>query len=96
MERINIKKNHNWRKLVIEILSHNGLIIYPTETCYGVGVDVTNSKAVEKLLSYKKRPEGKAISIAVSDKDMAERYVDLNEKALNLYQNFLPGPLTII
>ncbi|MBI4130696.1 threonylcarbamoyl-AMP synthase [Candidatus Roizmanbacteria bacterium] len=80
----------------IAVLNNGGLIIYPTETCYGVGVDATNPKAVEKLLLYKERPEGKAISIAVSDKEMAEQYVELNKTAKNLYKNFLPGPLTVI
>ena len=80
----------------IEILSRGGLVIYPTETCYGVGVDATNQEAVERLLQYKERPEGKAISIAVSDRDMAEKYVEVNETAVNLYKNFLPGPVTVI
>lgn len=80
----------------IEILNNGGLVVYPTETCYGVGVDATNPKAVEKLLRYKERPEGKAISIAVDSSEMAEKYVEVNETAENLYKNFLPGPVTII
>jgi Putative translation factor (SUA5) len=68
----------------------------PTETVYGTFVDATNPKAVEKLNQYKKRPFGKPYSVAVSDRKMAEKYVFLNETAKNLYQNFLPGPLTII
>lgn len=80
----------------IEVLRNNGFIIYPTETCYGVGVDATNQKAVEKLLLYKERPEGKAISIAVASRDMAEEYVEVNQTAENLYKNFLPGPVTVI
>lgn len=81
---------------VIEILNNGGLVVYPTETCYGIGVDATNQQAVEKLLKYKERPEGKAISIAVSDHEMAEKYVEVNETAENLYKNFLPGPVTVI
>ena len=62
----------------IEALKKGGIIIYPTETCYGVGVDATNSEAVKKLLTYKERPTGKAISIAVSDEQMAQKYVKVN------------------
>jgi len=80
----------------IAILVKGGLIIYPTETCYGVGVDATDQEAVKKLLRYKQRPEGKAISIAVSDPLMAENYVVVNKTAENLYKNFLPGPITVI
>jgi L-threonylcarbamoyladenylate synthase len=83
-------------KRTVDVLSAGGLIIYPTETCYGVGVDATNPEAVKKLLVYKKRPEGKAISIAVDSKDMAEKYVELNETAKRIYKEFLPGPVTVI
>ena len=80
----------------VEILASGGLIVYPTETCYGVGVDATNPLAIKKLLDYKHRPEGKAISIAVTDKEMAEQFVELNPIALNIYTKFLPGPVTVI
>lgn len=78
------------------VLKSSGLIIYPTETCYGAGVVATDQKAVKKLLQYKKRPSGKAISIAVADKKSAKNYVDLNKTAENAYKKFLPGPVTII
>lgn len=80
----------------VEVLKNGGLIIFPTETCYGVGVDATNEVAVNKLLEYKERPEGKAISIGVCDKDMASKYVDINSVADKVYRNFLPGPVTVI
>jgi L-threonylcarbamoyladenylate synthase len=80
----------------IKILRKGGIIIYPTETCYGVGVDATSTIAVSKLLKYKKRPEGKAISIGCTSQKMASKYVEINKTAENLYENFLPGPVTII
>ncbi len=80
----------------VECLAHGGLLIYPTETTYGIGVDATNQKAVNTLLKYKKRREGKPLSIAVTDREMAEKYVDLNQTARNVYTNFLPGPVTVV
>lgn len=79
-----------------KVLQSGGLIIYPTETVYGLGVDATNQKAVNKLLMYKSRREGKPLSIAVCSQDMAEKFVQLNHQAKALYQQFLPGPMTII
>ena len=79
-----------------QVLSCGGLVVYPTETCYGLGADATNPQAIAKLLSYKRRREGKPLSILVKDKDMAEDYVHLNDSAKNLYSNFLPGPMTVI
>lgn len=81
---------------VVKVLENGGLVIYPTETLYGIGADATNENAVKKLTEYKNRPFGKPYSIAVTDKNMAESYVDLNEVAKNLYEKFLPGPLTIV
>lgn len=78
------------------ILESGGLVLYPTETVYGVGVDATNPTAVQKLLTYKSRREGKPLSIAVTNQTMAEKYVVLNEQAKTLYRQFLPGPVTIV
>ena len=83
-------------KQCIDILNQGGLVVYPTETCYGIAVDATNSKALSKLLSYKTFRGSKPISIAVCDIDMAKRYVELNEMAESIYKNYLPGPITVV
>lgn len=80
----------------VETLRAGGLIIFPTETTYGAGVDACNPEAVAKLLAYKSRREGKPLSIAVTDTEMAEKYVELNEQAKTLYTQFLPGPVTVV
>jgi len=94
-----IQLNNNQEEVIkesIKVLASGGLVIYPTETCYGIGADPTNQEAVEKLLKYKKKRWGKAISIAVSNKKMAEKYVNINEIAENIYDNYLPGPITVV
>ena len=91
-----IKKGETNIANITSVLKKGGLVILPTETLYGAFVDATNSYAVEKLNKYKTRPFGKPYSVAVRDKKMAQNYVYLNASAKELYQNFLPGPLTII
>ncbi|GAB4284488.1 MAG: hypothetical protein Kow0081_1710 [Candidatus Dojkabacteria bacterium] len=91
-----LKENENIIPKVVEVLDAGGLIIFPTETAYGVGVDATNSSAVTRLLKYKKRPEGKAISIGCYSAEMASKYVEINSTAENIYREFLPGPVTVI
>ena len=81
---------------IVKTLKTGGLVIMPTETVYGAFVDATNPKAVDKLNNYKRRPTGKPLSVAVANKDMAADYAELNDTALNLYKNFLPGPLTVV
>lgn len=95
-----LKLNNNNEQNIIEeaiaVLRAGGLVVYPTETCYGIGADITNSLAIEKLFKYKSRREGKPLSIAVTDKKMAIEYVELNDIAHNLYDNYLPGPITVV
>ncbi len=81
---------------IIDILKNGGLIIFPTETMYGAGVDATNITAIKKLNLYKKRPTGKPYSIAVADIAMAKKYVNINKTAEDIYNTFLPGPVTVI
>jgi L-threonylcarbamoyladenylate synthase len=94
-----MKTNNNKKEIIqkaIKVLNDAGVIIYPTETCYGIGVDATNENALKKLLTYKKFRGSKPISIAVSDKEMANKYVEINEMAENIYKNYLPGPITVV
>jgi L-threonylcarbamoyladenylate synthase len=83
-------------KEAVDCLRKNSLVIYPTETVYGIGASATSTKAIDKLLQYKGRREGKPLSIAVTDQKMASEYVEINEQALKFYQNFLPGPFTVV
>jgi L-threonylcarbamoyladenylate synthase len=91
-----IKSGPNSVGDAVKILEEGGLVVYPTETLYGIGADATNPKAIARLTKYKSRPFGKPYSIAVADQKMAEEYVELNDTAKNLYREFLPGPLTVI
>ena len=80
----------------VAVLQNQGLVVYPTETCYGVGVNSTDPGAVEKVLQYKSKRMDKALSIAVSTKEMAEQYAIFNETAHNIFDNYLPGPITVV
>jgi len=79
-----------------EDIAAGKLIVYPTETVYGIGTDIYNESAVKSLYIAKKRPFDMPLSVAVSDKAMLEKVAVLNENADKLIKAFLPGPLTII
>lgn len=79
-----------------DILNGGGILLYPTDTLYGLGVDVLNIEALKKLRTLKGREEGKPISIVASDMKMAEEYAEVTPLALNLAEAFLPGKLTLI
>ncbi len=86
----------NYLGMAINSLKKGELIIYPTETCYGIGADATNQIAIDKLMQYKGDRKGKPVSIAVSSKKMARDYIILNPTAENIFDKFLPGPITVV
>lgn len=79
-----------------EDLAAGNLVVYPTDTVYGIGADIYNQVAVKNLYLAKKRPFDMALSVAVADKRMMESVAVLNDYADKLIKAFLPGPLTII
>ncbi len=81
--------------LALAALGRGELVIYPTETCYGIAADSCSPLAVSRLLEYK-GDRHRQVAIAVADQAMAEKYVSLNAMATNLYAHFLPGPITVI
>ncbi|MBQ3382808.1 MAG: threonylcarbamoyl-AMP synthase [Bacteroidales bacterium] len=80
----------------IEVLKSGGVILYPTDTIWGVGCDATNPEAVKKVFAIKKREESKSLVTLVSDLDMLARYVkDIPDAALDLIE-VNDTPMTII
>ena len=91
----NTKKKEIIKKAV-QNLKDGKIIIYPTETCYGIGADSTNQESVNKILIYKSKRQDKPLSIAVSNKKMALDYANFNEVTHNIFDNYLPGPITVV
>lgn len=82
--------------IAVQALEKGQLVFMATETVYIAAVDATNEIAVKKLVAFKNRPFGKPLSVGVTDIEMAEKYIVLNETARNLYKRFLPGPVTVV
>ncbi len=72
------------------------LVIYPTDTVYGLAADATSDDAAKKVFDAKSRSRDKPISIAVNSLSMAYYAGKITEDAERLVQEFLPGPLTIL
>lgn len=83
-------------KAAIKILKAGGVIIYPTETSYGLGGDATFKKAVTKIFKIKKRSQQKSVTIIVSSFAMAKEYVKFDKLSWQLAKKYWPGPLTIV
>ncbi|MFC4249674.1 L-threonylcarbamoyladenylate synthase [Natribaculum luteum] len=72
------------------------LVVYPTETVYGLGADATNPDAVERVFDAKGRDRSKPISFAVPSVPAALEYVRATDRERQFMATFLPGPVTVL
>lgn len=80
----------------VSVLMHDGIIVYPTETVYGLGADAFSDEAILKVYEAKKRPLAMPVSIAVSDFDMLFAVARVEPKVEAFLSTFLPGPVTVV
>lgn len=80
----------------VKVLRRDGLIVYPTETVYGLGADALSDYAVQRVYEVKGRPLGKPISVAVSDEEMMGAIAKISDEAWEFIREFLPGPVTLL
>ena len=73
---------------VVEVLKSGATIVYPTETCYGLGCDATNEAAVQKIFAIKGREIGKSALMVASDIEMVKQYVEWNDIANKLAEKY--------
>lgn len=78
-----------------EIVARAGVIVYPTDTIYGIGGNPLNPSAVEKVYRIKER-DGKPMPVLVSDEAKAKELADVDDISLFLIREFWPGALTLI
>jgi L-threonylcarbamoyladenylate synthase len=83
-------------KKASDIIKNDGIVIYPTETVYGIGANIFSNVALEKVFAIKKRDKDKPVSVAVSDFRMMEDLVYIGEKEKRFIDMFLPGPVTVV
>lgn len=77
-------------------IKNGGLVVFPTETAYGIAADATNAFAIEKVYDAKERPKSKGLTTIVDSLETAEKFGDLSEEEKILVDEFMPGPLTIV
>lgn len=71
-------------------------IVYPTETCYGLGCDATNQAAVDEIFAIKQRQKDKPLLVVMPSIEMAREYVVWTETIDTLANTYWPGPLTVV
>ena len=98
-------KYFNWKnkideeelKRVVNILDNDGVIIFPTDTVYGIGCNCFSTKAIKKIFFYKNRPNNKPINVLTDNYEKILSVVkEIKPKEKELINKYMPGDLTII
>lgn len=80
----------------VSAIKQGKILLYPTETVYGIGGDATNSEVVAKIYKIKHREGGKPLSVAFSDFYMLSKYIQMDQAQEASVKRCLPGPYTFI
>jgi L-threonylcarbamoyladenylate synthase len=99
MERIPVRPDRAEGRVIEQAVARlraGGVMAYPAEALYGLGVDIRQTAAVARLIKLKGQPAGKPISVVVSDREMLEKWVRVPQPAEPLIAAYWPGPLTLI
>lgn len=79
-----------------DILKHDGVISVPTDTVYGVCVQINSKDAFDKLVRIKKRPDTKSFPVMCADVEQIKSIAVVDEKVEKLINAFMPGPITLV
>ena len=80
----------------VQIINKGGIVIFPTDTVYGIGCDPYNQKGVLSLYKIKKREKTKPFPVIGYSKKELEKIAEFNDKAEKIAELFWPGPITLI
>ena len=83
-------------RAAVAAVRRGDLVVYPTETVYGLGADALDADAVERVFELKGRDRSNPLSLGVASVDDALRYTRPTERAVAFARAFLPGPVTVV
>ena len=96
---IDLKTDLNYERLKepAKIIRDGGIVIFPTETVYGIGTNGLDEKAIKKIYEVKQRSFNKPISLLVNNIEMVNKIAkNISKLEYKIMESFFPGPLTII
>ncbi len=91
-----VKCNQVGIKKASEIVRDGGIIIFPTDTVYGIGCDPYNKKSVQKIYKIKSRERIKSLPVLAFSKEIVTKIAEFDKDSENIAEKLWPGPLTII
>jgi tRNA threonylcarbamoyl adenosine modification protein (Sua5/YciO/YrdC/YwlC family) len=97
--RIRVFQKNPHKRVVdqaLKVIQKGGIIIYPTDTVYGIGADIYNKKAIERIIRLKKETKFKALSLICSSFSQLTEFVKISNQSFKIMKHCLPGPYTFI
>jgi len=79
-----------------KVVRDGGVVVYPTETCYGMGGDALNQEVVDRIFLIKGRVHHKTLPIILGDIDMAHQFVEWNDRLTQFANSYWPGSVTVV
>lgn len=80
----------------VDIIRRGGVVVFPTETSYGLAADATNARAVRRIFAIKGRTKEKSLPLIATDLRMVGKYAALSPILKRLVKKYWPGPLTVV
>lgn len=81
---------------ICDVIQKGGIVAFPTETVYGVGIHFDDEEALDRLMEAKNRDYSKAITLMVADKADISQYAYISPQAQKMIDQFMPGMITLI
>ncbi len=91
-----IKLSKKIIKEAVKVINNGGVIVFPTDTVYGLICDATNKKAVEKIFKIKKREKDKVLPIFINSIKKARKVAEINKKQEEILKKYWPGKYTFV
>ncbi len=96
MKTLRVNCDSNGINTTVKSIKEGKIVVFPTDTVYGIGCDPYNKEAVEKVYRIKNRKQGKLFPVLGFSKNELEKIANFNEKANKIAEKFWPGRLTLI
>jgi len=93
---LKVECNEEGIKKTSQIIKEGGIVVFPTDTVYGIGCNPYNEKAVKKIYEIKSREKIKALPVLAYSIDIVKKIVVIDKFTENILQKNWPGPLTLI
>ena len=99
MQILNLQDNLDFEKVVfqtVKVLSSQGLVVLPSDSCYGLSGLAFDASVVKKIAQFKSQPDSKPISVCLATARQLWDYVEFDENIQDFIELYWPGPITLV